>query len=194
VGILGGGSRVVPEQPLADPRKRPGWTLQPPAPNHPLAVGVLSHLTVVVREPAAALSFLIDVCGGRVFAEDADEQLGSRGTWVTVGEEATVFEIAVPIKDGPRKRDLEKVGNTVHSVTFTIRDLNRGKKYLASKGLAFEMGDDRLAVTDPRSSLGLRFGFSESFHPGDPRASSGMSGHTAPPGTSDRQRAKGPDQ
>ena len=164
--------------PLADPRKRPGWMLAPPGPDDPLAVGLLSHLTVVVRDPGAARRFLVDVCGGRVFAEDQDDELGTRSTWVVLGTEATVVEIAVPLKEGPRKRDLEKVGNTAHSLTFMVRDLERAGTYLRSKGLAFEIESDRLIVTDPATSIGLRFGFTERFHRGDPRASGA---HAAPP-------------
>jgi len=156
--------------PLADPRKRPGWRLVPPAADDPVAVEVLSHQTVVVADPAAALRFLVDVCGGHVFAEEDTAALGSHSLWVAVGERPAVFEIAVPTRDGPRRRDLEKAGNTVHSLTFKVRDLRRAKAHLAELGLAFEHAEDGLAVTDPASTLGLRLGFCQSFHPRDPRS------------------------
>ena len=180
--------------PLADPRKRPGWTLASPGPDDPLAVGILSHLTVVVRDPGATRRFLVDVCGGRVFAEDRDDELGTRSTWVVLGAEATVVEIAVPARGGPRKRDLEKVGNTAHSLTFIVRDLERAAKYLRSKGLAFETESDHLIVTDPATSIGLRFGFTERFHPGDPRISGTRTAPPARPRRVGRRRAKGRNQ
>jgi catechol 2,3-dioxygenase-like lactoylglutathione lyase family enzyme len=180
--------------PLADPRKRPGWKLAPPGSDDPLAAGVLSHLTVVVQDPSAARRFLVDVCGGRVFAEDEDVELGTRSTWVTLGAETTVVELAVPVKAGPRKRDLEKVGNTAHSLTFIVRDLERASAYLRSKGLAFEIESDHLIVTDPTTSIGLRFGFIERFHRGDPRTSGAGVAPPARPRTMGRQRAKGRNQ
>ena len=161
--------------PLADPRKRAGWTLRPPGADDPLALGVLSHLTVVVRDTRAALHFLVDVCGGRVFAESVDEAQGSRSTWVSLGDEPVTVELALALRDGPRQRDLDRVGNTAHSLTFTVRDLDRARRHLVSKGLAFELSTERLLVSDPRTSLGLRFGFCQGFPDGDPRGRSGPS-------------------
>jgi catechol 2,3-dioxygenase-like lactoylglutathione lyase family enzyme len=177
--------------PLADPRKRPGWSLAPPGPADPLGLGVLSHLTVVARDPGAARRFLVDVCGGRVFAEGQDGELGTRSTWVVLGAEATVVELAVPVQPGPRSRDLEKVGNTAHSLTFIVRDLERAGAYLRSKGLAFETESEDLIVTDPATSIGLRFGFTEAFHRGDPRAAGARTTSPARPRATPRRRAKG---
>ena len=56
----------------------------------------MSHLTVVVRDPGDVRRFLVDVCGGRVFAEDENIELGTRSAWVTLGTETTVVELAVP--------------------------------------------------------------------------------------------------
>jgi hypothetical protein len=155
--------------PLADPRMRPGWKYQAPAADDPVAVEKLSHHTVVVTDPALALKFLVTVCKGRIFATADNDALGTRSTWVSVSDEPTVFEIAVPLRDGPCRKDLEKVGNTVHAVTFKVRDLARAVAHLKKSDVVFEVETPELAVTDPKTSCGLRFGFIEAFHPQDPR-------------------------
>src|SRR5262249_31206568 len=152
---------------------------------------LLSHLTIVVRDPDATRRFLVDVCGGRVLAEDPDNDLGTRSTWVAIGADTTVVEIAVPVKDGARKRDLERVGNTAHSLTFIVRDLERAGSSLRSKGVAFETQSKQRIVTDPATSIGLRFGFTERFHRRDPRTTGARTAPAIRPAAVGRRRAKG---
>jgi len=156
--------------PLADPRMKPGWTQTPPSPDDPLAAESLSHQTVVLRDVRPALRFLVDICGGTVFHEGPNEALGTESTWVAVGEEPTVFEIARPTRDGPCRRDLDTVGNTVHSVTFKVRDLRSAIEHLANHRIQLEIETDSLAVSDPATAMGFRFGFCERLPHGDPRA------------------------
>jgi hypothetical protein len=155
--------------PLADPRMRPGWQYRPPAADDPIAIEKLSHHTIVVNDPTLALKFLVTICKGRVFATEENAALGTKSTWVAVSDEPTVFEIAEPLRDGPCRKDLEKAGNTVHCLTFKVRDLDRAVTKLTKDGVRFEVRSPALVVTDPATTYGLRFGFIDAFHPQDPR-------------------------
>jgi hypothetical protein len=157
--------------PLADPRMRPGWKLVAPSPGDPIGIEALSHLTIVAHDPSLILKFLTTICGGTVIAEDSSQELGSNSVWVCVGAEPTLFEIAMPKSGGARKRDLERVGNTPHSLCFKVRDLSRTRSHLAACGIAIEVDTPDLIVTNPDSTLGLPFGFASAFHISDPRRS-----------------------
>jgi hypothetical protein len=156
--------------PLADPRMKTGWSLPSPAADDPVAVEALSHQTVVARDTTRIIRFLVEICGGRIFAEGKDEALGSDSTWITVGDEPTVFEIAVPTREGPRARDLGRSGNIVHSLTFKVRDIGRLRTHLNTLDIRVEQEKEGMLVTDPSSSLGLPFGFTQNYHPADPRS------------------------
>jgi catechol 2,3-dioxygenase-like lactoylglutathione lyase family enzyme len=166
--------------PLADPRMKPGWTLTPPAPDDPLGVEYLAHQTVVVQDPALSLKFLVEICGGRIFSEGENPALGTSSAWVVLGEEPVVFEIARPLKDGPCRADLNRVGNTAHCVTFKVRDLNRAANHLRRQGVGLELNTDRLVVTDPSTALGFRFGFTQFLEQQDPRSAGPSHSETAP--------------
>jgi catechol 2,3-dioxygenase-like lactoylglutathione lyase family enzyme len=155
--------------PLADPRMKPGWVQKQPASDDKMAVEYLAHQTVLVRDPTLAIKFLVGICGGQVFSEGEDALLGSRSTWISLGEEPVVFEIAQPIHDGPRRDDLLRVGNTAHSVTFKVRNLESAAEHLMRQGVALETRSDRLIITDPETCHGLRFGFTQSLGTSDPR-------------------------
>ncbi|MGF7161023.1 catechol 2,3-dioxygenase-like lactoylglutathione lyase family enzyme [Rhodoligotrophos appendicifer] len=155
--------------PLADPRMKPGWKQIQPGPDDAMGVEYLAHQTVVLRDPALALKFLVDICGGRLFAEGRNEALGTNSHWVVVGEEPIVFEIATPIADGPCRKDLERVGNTAHSITFKVRDLGRAAEHLLACGVGLEVQTADLVVTDPSTAMGFRLGFTSVLEANDPR-------------------------
>lgn len=160
--------------PLADPRLKPGWNYRPPAAEDPLAVQYLSHQTVVLNDSTLALKFLVDICGGTVFDRRENKDTGTESDWVAVGEEPSVFELAHPIADGPAMRDLQRCGNTVHTVTFKVRSLSSAVAHLKAKGLKFETETDQIAIVDPRTAVGMRLGFVDRLAAGDPRTAPGV--------------------
>jgi hypothetical protein len=157
--------------PLADPRMRPGWQQSVPAADDPIAALRLSHHVIVLRDFDRAAHFLVEICGGRVFAEEEDVAQGGQSLWIEVGDEPAIFELIRPTREGPCRRDLERVGNTAHSLTFQVRDLPRAAAHLKENGISLEIDTADLVVTDAATSHGLRFGFVKHLHPRDPRAS-----------------------
>jgi catechol 2,3-dioxygenase-like lactoylglutathione lyase family enzyme len=155
--------------PLADPRMKPGWRYRPPADDDPLAVEYLSHHTVVLSNFDKAQHFLVDICRGELFEESENEILQTESRWIAVGESPAIFELARPRADGPASRDLQRCGNTVHSITFKVRDLDSARDHLSSRGITFETDSESLLVADPETTLGLRMGFCDELRPGDPR-------------------------
>jgi hypothetical protein len=76
----------------------------------------------------------------------------------------------VPVGDGQAREDLRRSGNLQHCLTFKVRDLKRAVAHLEPEGTALETQRDDVVITNPASSHGRRFGFTESLVPGDPRA------------------------
>lgn len=130
--------------------------------------------TVVTEDPAPAVSLLCDVLGGRVFAEQDDPVQGTRSTFVTIAQDAAspvTFELAVPIAEGPARRDLERMGaTTYHCLTYEVEDLEHAVGHLRELGVALETESEDLVVTDPAGFHGLRYGFTRALHPDDPRS------------------------
>ncbi|NLT07575.1 MAG: VOC family protein [Solirubrobacterales bacterium] len=138
------------------------------------SVGAIRHArhTIVAEAPDTTVGFLVDILGGRVFGEGEDTAQGTRGTYVVVGEDAAspvIFEIAAPVAGGPARRDLERMGTTYHCLTYEVADLADAASHLEAVGVAVETAGDDLLVTDPAGFHGLRYGFTGSLLPGDPR-------------------------
>ena len=155
--------------PLADPRMRPGWRQIEPEPDDPVAAQRVSHHVIVLRDFDRAAHFLVEVCRGRIFAEEEDAAQGGQSLWIAVGDEPAIFQLIRPTREGPCRRDLERVGNTAHNLIFQVRDLPRAVAHLKENGVSLETETAALAVTNPATSHGLRFGFVQHLHPRDPR-------------------------
>ena len=152
-----------------DPRILPGWTLQPPSDEDNVGLEFTSHHTIVVREAEQTVRFLTEICGGTIRAEEVSDATGSKNTWVALGDDVTVLEIAEPRQPGIRESDLLRAGNTYHSLNFKVRDLKRLAAHLKSVDVKLEIDTPEILVTDPGGCGGLRFGFVERLHTFDPR-------------------------
>lgn len=163
------GGAIVAQWP--HPQLVDGFTW-PEAPSDSVGVVRHSHHTVVAEDPAPTVGFLVDVLGGRVFGEGEDASSGTRVTHVALAEDAAspvTIEVAVPVDDGPARRDLDRMGTTYHRLTYEVADLDAAVAHLEREGVRLETRTDDLAVTDPRDCHGLRYGFVPALRPGDPR-------------------------
>src|SRR5438045_1142485 len=95
----------------ADVRFDPEWRLEPPSENS-VGAQYASHHTLVVDDEAKTLHFLVDLCGATAIGKADNEALGTRSTYVAVGDRfPTTVEIAVPVADGPARVDQFRNGN-----------------------------------------------------------------------------------
>lgn len=62
-----------------------------------------------------------------------------------------------------------ELGEAFYSITFKVDNLDKAVEHLTRRGVALEHRSQTMAVTDPASSHGIRFGFSQLLLPNDPR-------------------------
>ncbi|MEV7086177.1 VOC family protein [Streptomyces sp. NPDC093085] len=152
-----------------DPRVRPDWVLPPVSDDDPLGIERCSHHTVLTDRPERQLRLFVDVLGGEVFREERDETVGATGTYVHLAD--AVYEFAVPDEGTPAHDDW--AGNapqdTYHAITFKVADLGRVARHLEAEGVGVRTRTDHAIVTDPDTSLGVPWGFTDAPVPGDPR-------------------------
>lgn len=136
---------------------------------HPLRI-LRSHLTVLVRDMAAARALYVDVLEGRPLFEDARTARGTHSLFVALGVDPVIVELARPLSDeSAEARDLEQNGEMIYSVTFRLEDLEAGIGHLRECGLEPSRRNDGSAVLDSSQALGAVFGFSGEDVPNDPR-------------------------
>lgn len=155
---------------LGDERRSAGWKLPPVAADDPLGISRCSHHTVLTDMPDRALRLVVDVLGGKVVEVTENEVLGTRSTFVHLA--GSTIEYAQPIKDGtPAIHDLDDhlPHDAYHSITWQVSDLARAAAHLESVGVGFRLRTDALVLTDPATSLGIPWGFTEELVPNDPR-------------------------
>ncbi len=137
---------------------------------HPLRI-LRSHLTVLVRDIAAARALYVDVLEGRPLFEDERTARDTHSLFVALGADPVIVELARPLSDeSAEARELEKNGEMIYSVTFRLEDLDAGIAHLRKCGLEPAQRRDGSAVLDPSQALGAVFGFSGEDVPNDPRA------------------------
>lgn len=136
---------------------------------HPLGVQRLSHITTVVRDAAAARDFFVDVLDGVALPSQASTFAHAESTHVLVGDE-TVMELAQPTgAASPIAADLERVGEGVVGVTFTIRDLASASEHLALFEAPVRAADDHEIRLDPAKTWSCEYRFTDRVLEGDPR-------------------------
>ncbi|MFV0318589.1 MAG: VOC family protein [Microthrixaceae bacterium] len=148
-----------------DPRPTdPGW-IPPPLDGDPLGIERCSHHTVLTDRPDRALRFAVDVMGGSVVHEGRDEVAGAHSTYVALAD--SIIEYAVPDPRTHAEADLadQAPGDTYHSITFEVRDLDAVHEHLTSRGVEVRTRTDDTIVTEPESSLGVPWGFTTATVP-----------------------------
>jgi hypothetical protein len=114
--------------------------------------------------------------GLRVLEYSEMELIGRRGGMTWIGDNS--IEVAQPIVAGhATQKFLERFGPGMHSLAFEIEDLDATLDHLAAAGVALGTRPlDWFCFTDPRTTGGLLFEWSEHSVPEDPR-----DGAEAPP-------------
>jgi hypothetical protein len=153
-----------------DPRIAPGWTVPPVANDDPLGIERCSHHTVLTDRPERALRLIVDVLGGEVVHEGRDELRRTTSTYVNLA--GSILEYAVPDVGTAAHADWTKddPNDTYHSITWKVADLERAELHLQTQGVRIHMRSDDIIITDPSTSLGIPWGFTNTLQPGDPRS------------------------
>ncbi len=145
---------LVPE----DPRLREEWSsLRRLWSTHPLGLESLAHVTIGARDRSASLETFTGLWTSEALDETQDPSRGRASSWLRLGD--TVIELAQPTDD---HTDLAvAVGasdNSVYSVTFTVRDLDRARAHLEAHSIGVESVGDVL-LADPADCHGARYEF-----------------------------------
>lgn len=146
---------LIPE----DPRLREEWSsLRRLWSSHPLGIEFLSHVTIGVRDRAATLQKFTDLWAAEPFRDTQDPHRDRMSSWLTLGD--TVIELAQPTDDATDlARSIGAKDNSVFSVTFTVRDLDRARAHLEANGITVEDVGSAL-VADAEDCHGARYEFS----------------------------------
>lgn len=158
----------LPDFPFAlDHRNAPGWAAG--SPEGPLGIERCAYHTLLTDNPARALRTLVDALGGTVIHEGRDEAFGATATYVHLGD--SVLQVAVPDEGTPAHADWQTLApnDAYHSLTFKVVDLDRAAAHLNAEGVSLRTRTDDTLVTDPDTSIGIPWGFTTGYVPGDPR-------------------------
>ena len=153
-----------------DPRTAPDWSVPPVSDDDPLGIERCSHHTVLTGRPERALGLVGDVLGGEIIHEGRDELRGTTGTYVSLA--GSILEYAVPDAGTTAHADWARddPNDTYHAVTWKVADLERARRHLEGQGVRIQMRSDDTIVTDPATSLGIPWGFTDKWMPGDQRS------------------------
>jgi hypothetical protein len=153
-----------------DPRLAPGWSVPPVTSDDPLGIERCSHHTVLTGHPGRALKLVVDVLKGDVVHTGRDDLRGTNGTYVHLA--GSILEYAVPDIGTAAHADWAKgaPNDTYHAITWKVADLERAARHLEREGVRIEMRSEGTIVTDPVTSLGVPWGFTDRLTPGDPRS------------------------
>ena len=151
-----------------DSRLQPGWSPVFWRERHPLGIERVSHITVLVKELAPALTLYRDVLRGTVIHEELEA--GKRkSSFVAVGADSVV-ELHQPLSaDSPEGRDLAQNGDSIYGVTFKTINLKKATEFLRSKNQRIESESGDSIVLNQQDTFGMVVGFTERSIPNDPR-------------------------
>jgi hypothetical protein len=154
--------------PFPDPRFDADWPARWSSRANPAGIERLSWMTVVVGDLGRAVSLWTEGLGATVVFEGESALAGTKSAYLSVGTESVV-ELATPTGPGPAASDLAAFGDTFHSVTYGVADLDAAADHLAKVGIGVAARDDWTLVAEPADTAGAAMQFSTWRVPGDPR-------------------------
>ena len=158
---------------LNDPRFSPHW---PPLRDdfwprrHQLGLERLSHITVVVRDLAAARAFYVDVLDSVPLDDQESSVADADAGFVMVGED-TVLELVHPRDpSSTAARELDSVGECVIGVTFKVRDIEQASEHLTRQEAPVLTVAEHEILLDRKRTWNTDYRFTDVGLVGDPRA------------------------
>ena len=134
-----------------------------------LSVNRVRH---AVRDRAACLAFYQRVFGARVFFQGRIEAEGRDATLLQIAD----FCIEVVSGEDPGAAAfLAEEGDRLFAICLRVEDLDAAIAHLEPLGVRLVRGPGRVAVTDPETTLGVRYEIVDRDLPDDPRLAPGFS-------------------
>jgi catechol 2,3-dioxygenase-like lactoylglutathione lyase family enzyme len=127
------------------------------------------HSTCMVNDYDATIAALGRLAGLRVLEYSALEYVGRRGGMTWIGDNS--LEVGEPIVEGHSvERFLHRYGPGMHSYAFQVADLEATIGHLGAEGIAVgSRPGPTFCFTDPRTTGGLLFEWSNKTAQEDPR-------------------------
>jgi hypothetical protein len=127
------------------------------------------HSTCIVEDYDETIGVLARLAGLRALEYSEMELIGRRGGMAWIGDNS--IEVAQPIvADHATQRFIDRFGPGMHSYAFQVKDLDGTLERLTSGGVAVGVRPmDWFSFTDPRTTGGLLFEWSQHTVPEDPR-------------------------
>jgi catechol 2,3-dioxygenase-like lactoylglutathione lyase family enzyme len=153
---------LCPHEMHNDPRLETDWSDQPWS-EGPLGISGLGQMSIAVRDADAAADFFAELTGAAVVYRDRGEG-GARCHGVQFPDH--ILQLAQPDKPGPVSDFVEKHGQRLRKLTFTVHDTARVREHFLGNGLRVLEGDSPAAVIlDPRDNYGVIYEFVEGTSP-----------------------------
>ena len=152
-----------------DRRTSPGWQGPRVSGDDPLGIECCSHHTILTNRPERGLKLHRDVLGGRIIHQGRNELLGAQSTYVHLA--GSTIEFAIPERGTAAYQDWSgrSPHDTYHAITWKVADLKRAERHLRAQGVLIQSRSNETIITDPDTSLGIPWGFTSRWMPGDPR-------------------------
>jgi len=132
------------------------------------------HSTCMISDYQATVSVLARVTGLRVLEFSESEYIGRRGGMTWIGDNS--IEVAQPVVAGhAAQRFLHSFGPGMHSYALQVQDLDATIAHLEASGVKVGVRPaPSFCFTDPRTTGGLMFEWSDSTVVEDPRVGAPM--------------------
>lgn len=144
------GVRDIP----GDPRNLDSWSsLAKLWRAHPLTIERLAHVTLGVRDLESAVKVHTDLLDAHTLGSGTDPDLGARYEQLQLGD--SQLRIAEPLAaDSDLGRHVERCGNMLYSLHFTIADPASAVAWLDRHGVRTHRLRDGAVVTDVEDTFG----------------------------------------
>ncbi|GAB92343.1 hypothetical protein [Gordonia rhizosphera] len=149
----------------ADPRQQSGYDPLWWVNNHPLGLYGLSYTTVLTDDLEKAKKVFVDLLDGDLLEESSSKLTGTDDIYVKVGD--AVIQASRPIReDTIAADDFRSSGEIHHAACFRVADLDKAEIYLESKGIRTVARDEHTVLSDPRTTHGAVFRWTDRLIPG----------------------------
>jgi len=135
----------------------------PSTPNPVVEVRDIAWVTAVVKDVEASAKVLEDILDVRRLEGNGRGPVEREHTLDLAIGDAVVRLVAPQSPDSPYAAALESGGERLYSLCFGVDDLDSSLAALEKAGVGVIAGDDAVRFTDPASTLGLVFEWTDSY-------------------------------
>lgn len=128
----------------------------------------VDHIGVAVRDSEAGIKFFSNLLGLKLEGQEVVAEQKVKTTFLPVGDtEVELLEATEP--DSPIAKFLEKRGEGIHHIAFSVEDIDSALKELKEHGIGLidetpriGAGNKRIAFLHPKYTFGVLVELSES--------------------------------